>query len=145
MDLSQRVARTIRRHALLARGGRALVALSGGPDSVALAHLLLELQAAGELTVAGFAHVNHQLRGADADEDEAFCREMAAALGLPIEVARVDVRAAARETGRSIEDVARKLRYAFFEQAIDRLAADAIAVGHSLDDQAETFLLRLVR
>jgi tRNA(Ile)-lysidine synthase len=145
MDLSQRVARTIRRHALLARGGRALVALSGGPDSVALAHLLLELQAAGELTVAGFAHVNHQLRGADADEDEAFCREMAAALGLPIEVARVDVRAAARETGRSIEDVARELRYAFFEQAIDRLAADAIAVGHSLDDQAETFLLRLVR
>ena len=145
LNLSQRVARTIRRHALLARGGRALVALSGGPDSVALAHLLLELQAAGELTVAGFAHVNHQLRGADADEDEAFCREMAAALGLPIEVARVDVRAAAREAGRSIEDMARELRYAFFEQAIDRLAADAIAVGHSLDDQAETFLLRLVR
>jgi len=145
LNLSQRVARTIRRHALLARGGRSLVALSGGPDSVALAHLLLELQAAGELTVAGFAHFNHQLRGADADEDESFCRGMAAALGLPIDVARADVRAAAREAGRSIEDVARELRYAFFEQATDRFASDVIAVGHSLDDQAETFLLRLVR
>ena len=145
MNLSQRVARTIRRHALLARGERALVALSGGPDSVALAHLLLELQAAGELTVVGFAHFNHQLRGPDADDDEAFCRGMASALALPIEVARADVRAAAREVHRSVEDVARELRYAFFEQAADRLAADAIAVGHSLDDQAETFLMRLVR
>jgi tRNA(Ile)-lysidine synthase len=145
LNLSQRVARTIRRHALLARGERALVALSGGPDSVALAHLLLELQAAGELIVAGFAHFNHQLRGQDADDDEAFCRGMASALALPIEVARADVRAAAREVHRSIEDVARELRYAFFEQAADRLAADAIAVGHTLDDQAETFLLRLVR
>jgi len=145
VNLSQRVARTIRRHALLARGGRALVALSGGPDSVALVHLLLELQAEGELSVAGLAHFNHQLRGAAADEDEAFCRAMASALGLPIEVGRADVRAAARDARRSLEDVARELRYAFFEQAADRVAADAIAVGHTLDDQAETFLLRLVR
>jgi tRNA(Ile)-lysidine synthase len=145
LNLSQRVVRTIRRHALLARGGRALVALSGGPDSVALTHQLLELQAAGELTVAGLAHFNHQLRGPAADEDEAFCRAMAPALGLPIEVGSADVRAAARDARHSVEDVARELRYAFFEQAADRLAADAIAVGHSLDDQAETFLLRLVR
>ena len=145
MPLIERVRLTIRRHALLTRGGRALVAVSGGPDSVALAHLLLELQTTGELTVAGLAHFNHQLRGPDADGDEAFCRGMALALGLPIEVARADVRAAAREAQRSVEDVARELRYAFFEQAADRFAADAIAVGHSLDDQAETFLLRLVR
>ena len=145
MALTERVRSTIRRHALLARGGRVLVALSGGPDSVALAHLLLDLQAEGELTVAGLAHFNHQLRGADADADEAFCREMAATLELPIDVGRADVRAAAFDQARSIEDVARECRYAFFEQAADRLNADAIAVGHSLDDQAETFLLRLVR
>ncbi len=145
MELSDRVLRTVRRHALLARGGRVLVAVSGGPDSVALAHLMQELQNAGELTLAGLAHFNHQLRGVDADEDEAFCRGAAAALGLPIEVGRADVRAAARAARRSIEDVARELRYAFFEEAATRLAADAIAVGHSLDDQAETFLLRLVR
>jgi tRNA(Ile)-lysidine synthase len=145
MTLSARVLRTVRRHALVARGGRVVVALSGGHDSVALVHLLLELEAAGELVVAGLAHFNHQLRGADADADEVFCRAMAAALGLPIETGRGDVRALARDERRSVEDAARAARYAFLEDAADRLGADVIAVGHSADDQAETFLLRLIR
>ena len=145
MKLSDQVRRTIRKHALARADTRLLVALSGGPDSVALTHLLLELQRDGDVVVAGLAHFNHQLRGAEADQDEAFCRAMAASLDLPIEVGRADVRATARATGRSIEDIARDLRYAFLEQAADRVRADAIAVAHSLDDQAETFLLRLVR
>jgi tRNA(Ile)-lysidine synthase len=145
MTLSDRVLRTVRRHALVARGGRVAVALSGGPDSVALVYLLLELQAAGELSVAGLAHFNHQLRGAEADGDEAFCRAMAETLGLPFEAGRGDVRALARSERRSVEDAARAARYAFLEAAADRLAADVIAVGHSADDQAETFLLRLIR
>jgi tRNA(Ile)-lysidine synthase len=145
MRLPDRVRRTIHRHALARRGTRVLVALSGGPDSVALVHLLLELQAAGDLTVVGLAHFNHQLRGLDADGDEAFCRAMAESLALALDVGRADVRLAAREARRSIEDVARELRYAFFEAAADRLAADVVAVGHSLDDQAETFLLRVIR
>jgi tRNA(Ile)-lysidine synthase len=145
MKLSQRVARTIRRHALVGADARVLVALSGGPDSVALVHLLLELQASGDLTVVGLAHFNHQLRGVDADADEAFCRAMAKTMDLPIEVGRADVATAARAAGRSIEDLARELRYAFFGQVADRMGADAIALGHSLDDQAETFLLRLIR
>jgi tRNA(Ile)-lysidine synthase len=145
MTLSDRVLRTVRRHALVARGGRVAVALSGGPDSVALVYLLLELQAAGELSVAGLAHFNHQLRGAEADGDEAFCRAMAETLGLPFEVGRGDVRALARSERRSVEDAARAARYAFLEAAADRLAAEVIAVGHSADDQAETFLLRLIR
>jgi tRNA(Ile)-lysidine synthase len=145
MTLSDRVLRTVRRHALVARGGRVAVALSGGPDSVALVYLLLELQAAGELSVAGLAHFNHQLRGAEADGDEAFCRAMAETLGLPFEAGRGDVRALARSERRSVEDAARAARYAFLEAAADRLAAEVIAVGHSADDQAETFLLRLIR
>jgi tRNA(Ile)-lysidine synthase len=143
--ITERVLRTVRKHGLIARGGRVVIALSGGPDSVALVHILRELEREGELGVAGVAHLNHQLRGAAADEDEQFCRALAAALNLPIEVERVQVRALAREQGRSVEDAARLARYAFLERAADALGADAIAVGHSRDDQAETFLLRLIR
>ncbi len=145
MILSDRVLRTIRRYGLAPQGGRVLVALSGGPDSVALLHLLREIEPSGALSIAGLAHFNHQLRGADADEDEGFCRRMAGALSLPIEVGRADVRALAENERRSIEDVARSVRYAFLEEAASHLGADVIATGHSRDDQAETFLLRLVR
>ena len=143
--IAERVLRTVRQHGLIARGGRVAIALSGGPDSVALVHILRELERDGELVVAGVAHLNHRLRGIAADEDEQFCRALATALRLPIEVERIDVRALAREQGRSVEDAARVARYAFLERAADRLGADAIAVGHSRDDQAETFLLRLIR
>jgi tRNA(Ile)-lysidine synthase len=130
---------------MLPPGGRVLVALSGGPDSVALLHVLQTLERRGHLAVCGVAHFNHQLRGAEADADELFCRELAASLGLPIVVGRGDVRALARESGRSIEDAAREARYAFLTGAMPALEAGAVAVGHSLDDQAETFLMRLIR
>jgi len=143
--LLSRVRRTLGQHDLVPAGGRVLVALSGGADSVALVHILRELESAGDLTVAGLAHFNHQLRGAESDEDEAFCRDIAAALALPIEVGCDDVRARARAQHRSIEDAARAARYAFLEAAAGRLKADVIAVAHSRDDQAETFLLRLLR
>ena len=145
MTLSDRVRETVRKHALARGDTRVLIALSGGPDSVALTHLLLDLQSSGDLIVAGLAHFNHQLRGADADADEAFCRAMAASLELSVDIGRADVRTAARAARRSIEDTARELRYAFLEGAADRISAEAIAVAHSLDDQSETFLLRLIR
>ena len=143
-SLPSRALRTIRRHGLLPRGGRVLVALSGGPDSVALLHVLLELQARGALVVAGAGHFNHRLRPAAA-EDERFCRELLDELGVPLEVGSADVRGLARAERRSIEDAARRARYTFLRAAAERLAADAIAVGHSRDDQAETFLLRVLR
>jgi tRNA(Ile)-lysidine synthase len=144
MSLAPSVRRTIRRYGMIPSGGRVVVALSGGPDSVALVHLLRELEGAGDLVVAGVAHFNHQLRDG-AEADERFCRELADALGVPIQTGRADVRAAARADGRSIEDAARRLRYAFLQEAAVTLQADAIAVGHSRDDQAETFLLRIIR
>ena len=122
-----------------------LVALSGGPDSVALLHVLRTLETRGHLIVAGAAHFNHQLRAAEADADEVFCRELAASVRLPIMVGRGDVRRMAAESGRSIEDAARTARYSFLNGAAASLDVAAIAVGHSLDDQAETFLLRLIR
>ena len=130
---------------MLPSGGRVLVALSGGPDSVTLLHVLQTLERRGHLVVAGAAHFNHQLRGAEADADELFCRELAASLNLPIVVGRGDVRGMAGESGRSIEDAARTARYGFLNDAAASFDAGAIAVGHSLEDQAETFLLRLIR
>lgn len=144
MALAAFVRSTIRRHGLVPAGARVAVALSGGPDSVALLHLLRDLESEGDLTVAGLIHFNHQLRPA-ADDDERFCRALAADLDLPVEVGRADVRGEARARKRSIEDMARRLRYAFFAEAAQRLRADAVAVGHTEDDQAETFLLRIVR
>jgi tRNA(Ile)-lysidine synthase len=145
MSLADAVLRTIRRYQLLPKGGRVLCALSGGADSVALLHILLELQARGELVVAGVAHFNHGLRGAQADADEQFCRSLADSLGLPFEAGRGSVAERARAEKRSIEDTARAARYEFLAEAADRLAADAVAVGHTREDQAETFLLRLIR
>ncbi|MBI2188147.1 MAG: tRNA lysidine(34) synthetase TilS [Acidobacteria bacterium] len=142
--LHQQVRRTIRRHGLIPPGARVLVGLSGGSDSVALARLLLDLSAHGEFTVAGLAHLHHGLRPT-ADRDEAFCREFAARVGLPIVVERADVPAYAAAHGLSTEDAARRLRYAFLERTAAALGATCIAVGHTEDDQAETFLLKLMR
>jgi len=145
MSLLQRALDTIHRHALLRDGRRVLVALSGGADSVALLLILKELEADGLLVVAGAAHLNHQLRGGDADQDEAFCAAFTRQLGVPFVSERADVAGLARAQKRSIEDTARSVRYAFLERAATSLHADAIAVAHTKQDQAETFLLRLVR
>jgi tRNA(Ile)-lysidine synthase len=143
--LAIQVREGIRRHALLRDGSRVLVALSGGADSVALLLLLKELEAGGVVVVAGAAHLNHQLRGADADADEAFCAALAARAGVPFVSERADVAAIARAQKRSIEDAARVVRYEFLDRAAALLRADAVAVAHTKDDQAETFLLRLMR
>jgi tRNA(Ile)-lysidine synthase len=145
MGIIDSVRRTIRTHGLLPQGSRVAVALSGGADSVALLLALREIAKTEGFRVAGAAHLNHQLRGADSDADEQFCRGLAEKLRVPIEVERVDVARLARDTGGSIEHAAHVARYDFFDRAAARLDATAVAVAHTKDDQAETFLLRLLR
>ena len=111
---------------------------------MALLFLLLELAENGHFQVAGVAHLNHQLRST-ADGDEEFCRALAGRLGLRIVVKSGDVNGYARGRNLSIEDAARRIRYDFLEQAADALGAERIAVGHTQNDQAETFLLKLIR
>src|SRR5277367_3326800 len=110
------------------------VAVSGGADSVFLLHALRELG----LAVA-VLHVNHGLRGAESDRDEEFVRALALQYGLP-----VYVRAASVPTG-NIEQEARRARYEFFAGQIASGVCDAVATGHTLDDQAETVLYRFLR
>ncbi len=143
--LARAVGRTIARRALYAPSERVAVALSGGPDSVALAVLLCEIEAGGGAPVAGLIHVNHRLRGRESDEDEQFCRALAARIGRPIEVATIDVAALARARRQSIEVAAREARYRVFDDAAHRLGASVVATGHTIEDQAETVLLRLLR
>jgi tRNA(Ile)-lysidine synthase len=144
MALARRVLETIRRRALVRHGDRVLVALSGGPDSVALLRLLRELEADGKLTVAGIAHLNHGLRDA-ASDDEQFCRALAAELGVTFRSDLVDVAGLSTRLRTSLEDAGRQARYELFARVADELGADVIATGHTRDDQAETFLLRLLR
>jgi tRNA(Ile)-lysidine synthase len=145
MSLIDGVWRAIRRYDLLPPGTRVVVAVSGGGDSVALLAVLLELAPRGEFTVTGLVHVNHQLRGPDSERDQAFCEALARRFDLPAYVERVDVGGVAAAERRSVEDAARKLRYAALERGRRALGADRIAVGHTRDDQAETVLLRLLR
>jgi len=143
--LLNQVAQTLRRRIQLPPAARVLAAVSGGADSVSLARLLAELAARGTLTLVGIAHLNHQLRGADADGDEAFCAALAERLGVPFRAARADVADLAAARGESIEAAARRARYAFLSETARSLGATHVATGHTLDDQAETVLLRLLR
>jgi tRNA(Ile)-lysidine synthase len=121
-----------------------LVGISGGSDSVALTFLLIDLAAYNEFSVVSLAHLNHRLRPS-ADRDEAFCRELASRVRLPIAVEPYDVNAYATAHGLSVEDAARRVRYDFLGRAAAESGATRVAVGHTEDDQAETFLLKLMR
>ncbi len=121
---------------------RFLVACSGGLDSTALLRLAASALPPGQVAAA---HLNHRLRGAAAEADQAFVEETACSLGIPVFTADRDVPALARERGRGLEDAAREARYAFLSEAAAAWPADVILTGHQADDQAETILLRLVQ
>jgi tRNA(Ile)-lysidine synthase len=130
--------------ALLKRGDRVLAAVSGGPDSVCLAHFLRVLGRRKGFSVA-LAHVHHGLRGGEADRDARFVRALGRQWDIPVSVTEVPVRALARKRGQGIEDAARKLRYGVLAREARRLKCNKVATGHHLDDQAETVLLHLLR
>ncbi len=144
-SILERVGQTISRHNLIPQGGRVIVAVSGGSDSVALLHLLEQLSGPETFELAGVVHLNHQLREGLSDEDEQFCRRLASRLERPIYVEHVDIRARAHTLQTSIEDAARTARFDFFRRVAAEVGVDRVAVGHTRDDQAETFLLRVIR
>jgi len=134
--------------ARLRPGLRLAVGVSGGADSVALLRALAER--AGELgLVLHVAHLHHGLRGAEADGDLEFVRALAARLDLPFHEKRIDTRAEAAglpgKPAETIEEAARRLRYAWFRELMETGAVDAVATAHTLDDQAETVLAKVLR
>ena len=142
-ELLARVRQTIVASQLLPPRSRVVVAVSGGADSVALLHLLAAIRAERRLALH-VAHLDHALRAAS-EADARFVRALAARLRFPVTIERRDVGAICAREGWSLEDGARRIRYHFLLEVARRESADAIALAHTADDQAETVLMRLVR
>ncbi len=142
--LSSRFLTHLRRTVLLRPGDRVAVAVSGGADSVALLRLLLEV--CGELgLVLSVAHFNHKIRGEASDADEQFVRALAGHYGLDFHAGHGNVPAHSERARLSLEAAARELRYEFFQQLLEDAVVARIATAHTLDDQAETVLLKFLR
>ena len=125
-------------------GASIVVAFSGGPDSTTLLHSLHSLKDTLGLKLHA-AHLDHGLRPESSEADADFAREFASSLGVPLTTERADTYALRAECGLSIEEAARRLRYEFLSRVASRYGADCVALGHTLDDQAETVLLNAIR
>ena len=138
-----KIAGYCKNHEMISHGDGVLVALSGGGDSVGLLHVLVSLRDVMGITVEA-AHLNHSLRGEESDRDEQFCRELCAALNIHLTPAKIPESDIAARSG-SIETFARETRHTFLEKTMMERAMSKIATGHTIDDQAETILQRLLR
>lgn len=142
-DFVSKVRFAIAEHAMLRGESRVCAALSGGADSVSLLRSLRELS--GELGAEITAcHLNHGLRGEESDGDERFCRDLCERLGVPFYSKKIDVSELVQKH-ESTEEAARRARYAFFEEALERFGCGVLATAHNANDNAETVLLNLTR
>ena len=142
--LKERVFHFIRKHHLISDRLCLLVAVSGGADSVCLLHILVNLQ--GELGIRlHVAHLNHQLRGAEAEADAQYVSDLVHHLGIPATIEQRDVKAYQAQRRISLEEAAREVRYTFLAQVAKSIGADRVAVGHTTDDHIETILMHLIR
>ena len=140
-----RVSHYAAQHRLWAPDVRVVAAVSGGSDSVAMLFLLRDLAARGDLVLAGLAHLNHHIRGAEAEADAEFCRTLGVRLELPVFSGEADVPALALRDGVSLELAGREARQRFYADVLNSAKAPRMALAHTRDDQAETVLLRLIR
>lgn len=145
MSRHQKLAENLVRDGLLAPGDAVLVGVSGGPDSVALLHLLQEIAPSLGLSLA-VGHVEHGIRGREGRDDAEFVRSIAADLSLPFHLTRLDLaQSGPGHRAGNLEALARAQRYRFFAEVAGRRGISKVAVGHNRDDQVETMLMWLLR
>jgi len=140
-----KIRKTIEKFKLIEKGDKIIVAVSGGADSTALLFLLLRLKGHYDLKLY-IAHLDHMIRKPGQRRDDyGYIRRLSLSLQLPLIFRKVDVPRYAKESGLSLEEAARNKRYEFLLSAARETGASKIALGHTLDDQAETILMRLIR
>lgn len=140
----EKVLSTINKYKLIEDGDKIVLGLSGGPDSVCLLHILYRLKEKLDIEVYA-AHLNHQIRGIEAQKDALYITQLCENLGVTSFVKSIDVPKYCKENGLSVEEGARKLRYEMFEEIKQKTKSNKIAIGHNLNDQAETILMRIMR
>lgn len=138
------VDQTLHAHCMIQTGDKVLVGVSGGPDSVALIHVLHVLAPKYELKLA-VAHLNHGLRRNEADSDQAFVTALAKKFEMPVYVEKQDVRCYQKSHRLSIEEAARQVRYRFYHRIVSEYGYDKVALGHQADDNAEQVLMAMLR
>jgi tRNA(Ile)-lysidine synthase len=139
-----KVKATVEKHRMLQEGDEVIVGVSGGLDSVVLLHVLMALRDDYDLSFV-VAHMDHGIRGEESRRDADFVRDLAQGLGLRFEIAVTDVTALARRERISLQEAAREVRYAFYEEVRKKYQGHKVSLGQTADDQAETILMRVIR
>ncbi|QJA09730.1 tRNA lysidine(34) synthetase TilS [Romboutsia sp. CE17] len=140
----EKVLSTINKYELIKKGDKIVVGLSGGPDSVCLLHILSRMKDEWDLEIYA-AHLNHQIRGIEAQKDAFYISKLCEEMGITFFIKSINVPEYCEKNGVSIEEGARQLRYEMFSEIKDKTKANKIAIGHNLNDQAETILMRIMR
>ena len=144
MNILKAALNTINKFSMLAEGDNVLIGLSGGPDSVCLSIILDKLKEDFGLTLSA-VYVDHGLRPDEVEHEKSFCKKLCSSLGITFFSKSVDVRGYAKKKRLSKQEAARELRYQVFEEIAGNVNATKISLAHNADDQAETFLMRLLR
>lgn len=142
--MQEKVLEYIKKNSMIEEHDKVLVALSGGPDSICLLHILKGLESKLNIKILA-AHINHCLRGNEADKDEEYARKFCENLGIDFYVKRIEIDKVAKEKKISTEMAGREERYKFFDELKEKFNIQKIAIAHNANDQAETLIMRIAR
>lgn len=144
MSLFERVANRNKKESLIENGDKIVVGFSGGPDSVFLVEMLLKLREKIDFDIV-LVHINHLLRGEEAQRDEDFSINYGKSKGLKVFARKINITSLGKEKGLSLEEAGREARYSFYKEVLEKSNSNKIALAHNKDDQIETFMFRLTR